>query len=311
MVDTKVISFFSYKGGAGRSTLAYNVLPILAEEHIHPTRSTPIIIIDMDIDSCGMSYLLEVEDDITEENCVQHLLNSGCSNEIKPNIYEHPTFKNLCPVGNKFGCADNNAILFMPAKDVKNVDSTGNSNYSDANNPFKPRLKAFIDICKEYNVPAVVFDSAVGNNATANASNQVADIIVCCMRPTTQFVNGTVRFLNCLDTPASPWGGGRKKVVVVPNVVPQERVVIDGLKYPGVAVDRIIDKISLLSEGRDDFDDVTYDTNMLNYDEFGIPAVASFMWREAQLYTMENLSEQENLALSRYRKLAGIINELF
>ena len=26
----KIINFFSYKGGAGRSTLAYNIIPILA-----------------------------------------------------------------------------------------------------------------------------------------------------------------------------------------------------------------------------------------------------------------------------------------
>lgn len=308
---TKVISYFSYKGGAGRSTLAFNTIPILAAEHLHPTKFAPIIIVDMDIDSCGMSYLLEVENDITDENCVQHLLNSGCSNEFKPNIFEHPTFANLCPVGNKFGYYDNEAILFMPAKDIKNVDTSGNSNYGDANNPFRPRLQGFIDICNEYNVPAVIFDSAVGNNATANAANQIADIMVCCMRPTTQFVNGTIRYLEALDSDdSSPLGGGCKKIVLVPNVVPQDRMVIDNQRYPDVAINRIIDKLRPILDGRDDFDDITYEIGMLNEDEFGIPAINSFMWREGLLYTQDSHNENEMLALARYKKLAGIISDL-
>ena len=60
MTETKTISYFSYKGGAGRSTLAYNTIPLLANNHFRPTKESPMIILDMDIDSCGMSYLLGV-----------------------------------------------------------------------------------------------------------------------------------------------------------------------------------------------------------------------------------------------------------
>ncbi len=307
---TKVISYFSYKGGAGRSTLAFNTIPILVNEHIRPSKYSPVIIVDMDIDSCGMSYLLEVENDITDSNCVQNLLNSGCSNVTPNNIFDHPTFSNLCPVGNKFGYSDNDAVLFMPAMDIKNVDVNGASNYGDANNPFKPRLQTFIDICKEYEVPAVIFDSAVGNNATANAANQIADIIVCCMRPTTQFVNGTVRYLEALDSDSnSPIGGGRKKIVIVPNVVPQEKIIIDNQRYPAMAINRILDKLRPILADRDEFDDVTYEIGMLDEDEFGIPAVSSFMWREGQIYTQSDRNENEDLALERYKKLARILND--
>lgn len=310
MSNTKIISYFSYKGGAGRSTLAYNTFPILAAEHLHPTRYNPLIVVDMDIDSCGMSYLLEVEDMITDENCVQHLLNSGCDN-VKSTIVDHPTFKRLCPIGYKVGYPENEAILFMPAKDIKNVDSNGNSNYSDANNPFLPRLRTFIDVCKEYKVPAVIFDSSVGNNATANAANRVSDIVVCCMRPTTQFVNGTIRYLKALDSDEnSPWGGGLKKIVLVPNVVPQEECVIDNQRYPERAKNRILDKVQPLLNGRDEEDDISYETSMLDYNEFGIPAVKSFMWREGLLYTQENRDENEEIVLERYKKLAGIIANL-
>lgn len=305
-MSTKVISFFSYKGGAGRSTLAYNIIPILAAEHFHPTKNSPIIIVDMDLDSCGMSYLLEVENDITDENCVQHLLNAGFDNECRGSISEHTTFKTFFPVGNKFGYPENEAILFLPAKDMKNVNSNGSSNYSDANNPFKPKLQDFIEICKEYDVPAIIFDSSVGNNGTANVVNQLSNIIVCCMRPTTQFVNGTVRYLNSFESVAD----GRKKIVLVPNVVPQEETIIDEQRYPMRAIDRILDKFMPLIQNGDDLFGVSYEDGMLDYREFGIPAVKSFMWREGQLYTQRQCDENENLVLERYKKLSNIIGNL-
>ena len=308
MANTNVISYFSYKGGAGRSTLAFNTIPILAAEHLHPTKEHPMIIVDMDIDSCGMSYLLEVEDEICDDCCVQQLLSEGCNSNEKPaSIREHPNFKKLCAVGKKFGYHDNEAILFLPAKDVKNVDAAGNSNYSDANNPFKTALDSFIEMCAYYRVPAVILDSAVGNNATANAANQVSNIIVCCMRPTTQFVNGTVRFLETLDSDVTTISG-RKKVVVVPNVVPQDRVVIDGHRYPDLAIDRIYDKFRPLLADRDEFDGISYEEGMLDEDEFGIPAVHSFMWREGQLFTQPELNDNEKVALARYKKLAKLIS---
>lgn len=305
-MDTNVISFFSYKGGAGRSTLAYNIIPILAAEHLHPTKEHPIIIVDMDIDSCGMSYLLEVENQIRDDCCVQQMLSEGCSNKVTATIREHPNFQNLCAVGKKFGYHDDEAILFLPAKDVKNVDNNS-SNYNDANNPFQRNLGSFIENCEHFGVPAVILDSAVGNNATANAANQVSNIIVCCMRPTTQFVNGTVRFLETLHSSSSPVKG-RKKIVVVPNVVPQERIVIDGHKYPDLAIDRIINKFDPLLDKQKPLG-ISYEVGMMKEDEFGVPAAKSFMWREGQLYTQDTLAEDEKLVLTRYKKLAALIGD--
>ena len=308
MVNTKVISYFSYKGGAGRTTLAFNTIPLLAREHLHPTKEAPVVILDMDIDSCGMSYLLEIKkDEITDENCVQYLLKEGCDNTVFGSLSEHPTLSKLFPVGNKFGYEDNGAILFMPAKDIKNVDINGN--YGDGNNPFKARLESFIEACKLHNVPAVILDSAVGNNATANAANSIANIIVCTMRPTTQFVNGTVRYLETLDSDEGAPISGRKKIVIVPNVVPQDEVTIDGQRYPQKAIDRIIDKFRPLVSDRDDDDDITYEIGMLDTDEFGIPAVKSFMWREGMLYMQDVRNDNEELALTRYRKLAALIGK--
>ena len=83
----KTVSFFSYKGGAGRSTLAYNVIPLLAKNHLQPTAEEPMIVVDTDVDSCGMSYLLGAEDKVTEDNCVQYLL----GNPFDRKRYKYPT----------------------------------------------------------------------------------------------------------------------------------------------------------------------------------------------------------------------------
>ena len=304
MARLKVISYFSYKGGAGRSTLAFNTIPILAKEHLHPTKDHPIILIDTDLDSCGMSYLLGVDGDIKDDCCTQDLLKNGLKSLERPEyIWQHPNFKDLFAVGDKFGC-DKESILFLAAKDVKDVDDQGN--YNDANNPFVERLKNFIDICKYYKVPAVILDAAVGNNATANATNQVSNIVVCCMRPTIQFVNGTVRFLKALEHGGS--FDGRKKIIAVPNVIPQEEVVVDDKIYPRYAITRITTQFEMLTANLQEDSDITYNLEMLNKNEFGIPAVKSFMWREGQLATQDELNENEKLALDRYKKLAAIIS---
>ncbi len=311
-MSTKVISYFSYKGGAGRSTLAYNTIPLLALNHLNPTKESPIIVIDMDIDSCGMSYLLDIpNNEIKEDACVQYILHEGCDPERTDSISEHSTLKKLIPVGKKFGFPINDAVLFLPAKDIKNVDSAGNFNYGDSNSPFLSRLQSFIDVCESYDVPAVIFDSAVGNQATANVANQLANVIVCCMRPTTQFVDGTARYLESLDSDSgSPLGGGRKKIIIVPNVVPQEQVVIDNHNYPDMAISRINLRLSDILDDRDEDDDIVYNTDMLDVNEFGIPAVKSFMWREGQLATQAELNENEELVLKRYAKLAAIIDKM-
>ena len=55
-----------------------------------------------------------------------------------------------------------------------------------------------------------------------------------------------------------------------------------------------------------------YIFDMLDPEEFGIPAVDRFMWKEDQIYTLdkEKLKDDEIVALERYRKLARIIHNV-
>ena len=126
----KTISFFSYKGGAGRSTLAFNIIPILARDHFHPTAAHPMIIVDTDVDSCGMAYLVGAEKQITETNCIQHLLGNPFVTRRYPSIQEHPFISQLIPVGKAFGCEDDRAILLMPAMAREPISSSSSGIFS-------------------------------------------------------------------------------------------------------------------------------------------------------------------------------------
>ncbi|MEG2454563.1 MAG: hypothetical protein RSB20_06820, partial [Clostridia bacterium] len=97
----KNISFFSYKGGSGRTSILYNTIPFLVKE-LGATETEPIILMDLDIDSKGLSYLLAEKSKI---NTIQILKGCDYVNTINRNmsIQEHPFFKNLSPVGCLFG----------------------------------------------------------------------------------------------------------------------------------------------------------------------------------------------------------------
>ena len=72
-MDTIVATYFSYKGGAGRSTTCFNTLPFLVEES-EAYKNAPILLLDMDVESAGMTYLLNQQDVFKDKYDVKELL---------------------------------------------------------------------------------------------------------------------------------------------------------------------------------------------------------------------------------------------
>lgn len=299
MAECKYISCFSYKGGAGRSTLAINVVPFLAEM-LGATKKHPFVLVDMDIDSCGLTYLfnLDKERRITKD-CVQSWFHPKYSqmpivdedDEID-DATEHDMFKRLFPVGDIFGFADKEAILCLPANPGETLGS--DSNYDAAQSS---SVNAFKLMCRDV-ACGVLFDSAVGNQLTANWSNRCANYIMCCMRPTKQFRDGTNRFFDDYDQRTHS-----KKIIVIPNVVPTDRLEIEGNHYPSYA------KNSILENFKDNIErgNNTYYLDLLEGNKFGVPKIDRFMWQEGVLKIAKNLTELELTALERYRDIASII----
>ena len=302
MSDCKYISCFSYKGGAGRSTLAINVVPFLAEM-LNATEEHPFVLVDMDIDSCGLTYLFNLHTKDLKEHSVQGWFHPKYSNmpivdeddEIE-SATEHDMFKKLCPVGDFFGFKPK-AILCLPANPGEAM--AGESNYDAAQSS---GVNSFKKMCKDV-ACGVLFDSAVGNQLTANWSNRCANYIMCCMRPTKQFRAGTNRFFDVYDSKAHS-----KKIIVIPNVVPTDELVIrdengNEHKYPEYAKAKIIEDFQDNEARKNN----TYFLDLLKGDKFGVPKIDRFMWREGVLKNSSNLTELEHVALDRYREIASII----
>ncbi len=293
----KKLTFFSYKGGAGRSTLALNTLPILCDRyHFNASPEHPLIIADLDIDSAGMTYLLNMQDEVRKPGMasVQEVLGAGVIDGACTSILDHPFFSSLCKVGDKFGM-EPEAVLFLPALDGTSIED---SNYNaKGNNHY---LKDMCKLCETYKCAAVVFDSAVGDQLTANLANAEVDIIICCMRPTEQFQVGTSRFLQRYEDKII-----NKDIIIVPNVVPMESMTIDGYSYPETAYNRIMQSFKLnLSKNR-------YNYDMMEHG-LGIPMVKSFMWRECMLAAkpVNELTDDEKAALEKISRLADTIMEI-
>ncbi|MCH5350571.1 MAG: ParA family protein [Clostridiales bacterium] len=297
----KKISFFSYKGGAGRSTLAINVVPYLADK-LGATPETPLILVDMDIDSCGITFYFDIQNHkYIDDYSVQSLFGSNGSiptDDDDTPIQEHRLFGHLCPVGDWFD-KDPRTILCLPAKPDAQLGA--GSNYDSPE--LLSKMNEFVRLCDEYNCCGILFDSAVGDQLTAIGSNNCADDIVCVMRPTKQFREGTDRFLNNLDRHVED-----KKIIVVPNVVPTEPLSLedrDGVhSYPKYAKEKIIESFNdNLDRGNN-----RYDMSMLDGDLFGVPKIDRFMWQEGILRTVKSgLTQLEVVALKRYEHIAEII----
>ena len=299
------ISCFSYKGGAGRSTLAMNIVPYLASV-LNATEERPLILVDMDIDSCGITYFLNIDnfkESFKNEHAVQDLFGSTGSphrDNNAPNAKEHDFFSKLPGVGRYFN-KPNRSILCIPA--LPGGKLGGTNNYDGSNSSL---LEDFVDECNRHNLAGVLLDSSVGDQLTAKWSNNIADIILCCLRPTEQFREGTSRFFDNFDENICQG----KTIVVIPNVVPTEPLTIQEengkMEYPEHAKEKILEAFQdNIKRGLN-----IYDMSMLENGLFGVPKIDRFMWRESVLYAASDLTESERKALASYEAIANIIGRI-
>lgn len=75
----KSVAFYSYKGGSGRTTACINFIYYFARK-INASAEHPLILVDCDIDSCGLTYLLQTTqpvDEITKNKLAKLKNNNG------------------------------------------------------------------------------------------------------------------------------------------------------------------------------------------------------------------------------------------
>lgn len=292
------LSFFSYKGGSGRSSLAYNTLPLIAEE-LGATEDEPIIVLDLDIDSAGLTLLFsdEVETKINGLSVFTVLNEKIPGSSLTPDdrpLVMHPFFSRLVPIGKSLGINGpnkNKSVLFLPAQQGYALENAEH-NYNSSGNP----LQELVDLCHEYNCKAIIFDTPAGDQLTAQWSLDCSTKIAVCMRITYQFRSGTSRFLKQISNKYS-----NKDFIIVPNAVPVDEIMIEGVPFNyTMAKNDIIRRIeNQLANNRVDF-------GMLEGDNFGIPEVKSFKVQENILYKFQKMSPDEEKALESYSRFVKL-----
>lgn len=292
-----ITTFFSYKGGAGRSTTCLNTIPFLADEYDASERS-PLLLLDTDIESAGMTYLLDASDAFQGKFDVKSLLlgdEQWSISKAEGGIQNHELYAKFLPVGHKFGLSDDRAVMFLGVDDTKNI------NKATVDGKKAIVMQNFKLFCKNNGVCGAVLDSAAGDQTTAAFSVERADNLVLCMKPTRQFRHGTFNYLRRMNIRL---GGSAPYVILLPTVVPKN-CVIDGVEQLENAVEDVERFLPTVS-------DIDIGTEFTTVECFGINEVTRFKWREAILSKIKadrenELTEDELVALDRYAKLANKI----
>lgn len=313
------LSFFSYKGGSGRTTTLFNTLPFLAEK-LNANADHPIVIFDMDYRSAGITILLSDGQTFETDNEDKVSLTKDKRHSLQYLISHNPAcgrrlfdFKEVFAesVGNRLGLDDNDAVLLvganmqytMVAKTEQEVISI---------------LKYYLGTCL-IGASAIIFDSPSGTQVTANVSISRSDVVVCCMRPSYQFRQTTMKYLSAaVDQYAET--DANKKFVLTMTAVPVNDMLIDGKYQISSAHQDVMETVFTLNRSawkknsERKMSNPIIDTNMISdRSNLGIREIDRFKWNEkVNLYTIkkkgkETLSDNEEKALARYSALAKVI----
>lgn len=295
-----VTTFFSYKGGAGRSTTCLNTLPFIVDlcEAYNGAR---IMLLDMDIESAGMTYLLNQQDVFKDKKYdVKQLLKGEDTWTVsrQSDLSKHPVYKEFVPVGNILGLPDNESVMFLGVN-----DSTEQLNSKAVAGIVERVMGDLVKFAENNNVRAIIIDSAAGDQYSARLSVDNSDKIVFCMRPTKQFRIGTFNYLRRM---AIRYGSlaSDKDIILLPTVVPADAEV-DGKSQLITSVEDIKARINLLPN-------LEIINDFLMKENFGINEIRRFKWKEGVLYKLQKengLEEDEKTGLEKYRYLAKLITD--
>ena len=294
--ETKLITFYSYKGGAGRSSTTLNTLPYLVKA-LEATPEKPLLLLDMDLDSAGMTYLLKYDKYFQDNYDVKEFLlnEEKWSADPVDDIRSHPLISKFVEVGDLLG-VEKGSILFLGDNDKAPID---NDQMQGSKETTIKMLKRF---CKNNGLPGIVLDSASGDQFSAILATKYATEIVVCMRPTMQFRMGTFNYLDRLSE-----NSVSSEIILLPTVVPETDVEIEGELQKTKSINNILKRSELVA------DKLSIHTDFVNEDTFGINEVKRFMWQEGVLYKIRNTQElktDEVEACRRYEKLADLIASL-
>ena len=295
----KKITFFSFKGGSGRTSLLYNTLPFLANE-LKASPEEPIVVIDLDIDSKGLSLLFE---GASFPNTIQLLQENYRSYYIPLNgksIQEHKLFRNMLPIGQEVGLPfdKDRSILFV------SVNPTGTEEEKEKNKNLVngsydlgiSKLGAFIEYCEKIKkCKAIIMDSPAGLQMAGQKALKYSSDIVTVMRITKQFKLGTKEFFEEISKTIS-----NRNFILIPNAVPDP----EGTNYSYKSIFTNIKNMAQNSLKNNNLN-----LHLLEDDNYGVNEVKIFKFQETNLHkkkklNFETVQPDELQAMEMYKKVA-------
>lgn len=316
------ISFFSYKGGSGRTTATLNTLYYLISEQ-KPRPESPVVIIDADTESYGMSMLIKDGDKkYPAKRSLQGLAltaeqDAFVCNGDPENWKSYSNIKNyFVPVGHYFTKdIENDAVLLLRSDvtpqeqitELGKVFALNNKSQDGGDNKENDNLLKALDIMNSCDC-TVVFDTPSGTQDMASLSLNASKTIVCCMRPSVQFEIGT---RICFEKLIEKWAGKKlkKNIIFCPSAVPYKETAIDSDVYPGHYVNTVFKgfRNEMETKARDTHGLIKIIWEMQDGQIPGIPEVDRFKWQECCLGKIGGEKEDEKLAKQKYRRLAEIL----
>lgn len=289
----ETITFFSYKGGAGRSSTCLNTLPYLKEQ-LNATKQNPILVLDMDVESAGITYLLNKEKAFASKIDIKKILLG--EKQINPNgaasIFEHDLYSAFVPVGNELGLDDNESVLLL------GVDDSNPLERKDLTGLLNNTIEQMKKFAHRNNCSAIVMDSAAGDQPTARLAVPASSKVVLCLRPTKQFRIGTFNYLKRENSRTFRKRENRE-IILLPTIVPKDSMIDGELQIENACLD--------MTHRIKELEKLNINTTFVNKTDLGICEVDRFKWKEGLLYRLDNLTGDEIKANESYKKLAEVI----
>ena len=316
----KIISFNSYKGGSCRTTTCYNVLPYLAKK-LGATSHQPILVFDTDLDSMGLTNLLDKNNNFIKASySAQNLFLKDKDNicyQIKDyaltTVEESAWYFNshFNKVGNMLGLEDDGSVLFCGADmDADNISDDTFKKIYENDCPLSDLILGLNNMEEEDRPKAIIFDCAAGMQLSTLLILSKVNTFVMCMRPTYQFRVGTKSYILKKIPGRLRNKGRRRDLILLPTAVASvdEKTTneIRELRTESYRdITNIVNDVDRMPE-----DSLGYrldDSLVESAEKMGIPEVQRFKWKEQLLYTIENPTSDELKLKDRYIKLADAI----
>jgi len=286
-----VISLYSFKGGAGRTLCTANLVGLLAHE-IGATQDAPIVLLDMDLDSAGLTIMLEQADAVGKRSLNMSKLMSGkTSLKGDENIVQLKK-EGLVDISAEVD-APTGSVLFIGAEPVGHKAEPGKASMGDS-------MVALLEAFYACQVSAVVMDCASGLQPVADLARQLSKLIVYCCRLTGQFLWGTNMELKLFVRNSAV--DERPNILILPVAIPDPK---DNKTFQNHF------EVAMFELGRLEMDlSILANTFLFRN---GICEVQLFKWDEKVLSLVEKsgeLSSDENSALTSFRQLATKVVEM-